>query len=88
MKRDFLREKEDLLVKKYSRKTEKEAVVLGIISQAFSGYQAEPNDTKEYSNMRAAILNFVEHLTNVENSISGKQENEVVIDPIAVYFEV
>lgn len=88
LKRDLLREKEDLLVKKYSRKTEKEAVVLGIITQAFSGYEAEPEDEKEYSNMKAAILNLVEHLTNMENSISGKQENEVVIDPIAVYFEV
>lgn len=88
LKRDFLREKEDLLVKKYSRKTEKEVVVLGIISQAFSGYDAEPEEGINYSTMKAAILNLVEHLTNIENSISGKQENEIVIDPIAVYFEV
>ena len=89
LKRDYLRESEDLLVKKYSRKTEKEVVILGMISQAFSGYEAEPDEEGEdYSNMKAAILNLVEHLTNIENSISGKQENEVVIDPIAVYFEV
>lgn len=89
LKRDFLRESEDLLVKKYSRKTEKEVVVLGIISQAFSENEAVPNDEGEdYSNMKGAILNLVEHLTNMENSISGKQANEVVIDPIAVYFEV
>lgn len=88
LKRDFLREKEDLLVKKYSRKTEKEAVVLGIITQAFSGCKTEPEDRNDYKTMKAAILNLVEHLTNVENSISGKQENEIVIDPIAVYFEV
>lgn len=88
LKREFLREKEDILVKKYSRKTEKEAVVLGIISQAFSSYDAEPSDSADFSNMKAAILNLVEHLTNIENSISGKQDNEVIIDPIAVYFEV
>ncbi len=88
LKRNFLREKEDLLVKKYSRKTEKDIVVLGMISQAFSGYEAEPNDKENYSNMKEAILNMVEHITKIENSISGKQDNEVVIDPIAVYFEL
>lgn len=87
LKRKYLREDEDMLVKKYSRKTEKEAVVLGIISQAFSGENVEPEDV-ESSNMKGAILNLAEHLINVENSLSGKQDHEVVIDPIAVYFEV
>lgn len=89
VKRDFLREKEDLLVKKYSRKTEREIVVLGIISQAFTKNNPEPQDDNINSySMKAAILNMVEHLTNIENSISGKQEHEIVIDPIAVYFEL
>lgn len=89
LKRDFLRECEDMLVKKYSRKTEKEIVVLGIISQAFSGSEVEPDEeSKDYSNMKAALLYLIDLITNVENSISGKQDNEVVIDPIAVYFEV
>jgi len=89
LKRDFLRESEDLLVKKYSRKTEKEVVVLGMISQAFSENEVELGaDDEDFSNMKGALLNLVEHLTNIENSISGKQPHEVVIDPIAVYFEV
>lgn len=88
LKREFLREKEDILVKKYSRKTEKEIVVFGMISQAFSGSEPEIDDDKDYENMKAVLMNFVKHLTNVEISISGKQENEVVIDPIAAYFEV
>lgn len=88
LKRDFLRENEDLLVKKYSRKTEKEIVVLGMISQAFSRDEIEPEDRDDYSNMKEALLNFVDHLSNVEFSISGKNKNEVVIDPIAAYFEV
>jgi hypothetical protein len=88
LKREFLREKEDLLVKKYCRKTEKEIVVFGVISQAFSAFEPDINDGKDYSNMKAALTNIIEHLTLIENSISGKQENEVVIDPIAAYFEV
>jgi hypothetical protein len=87
--REFLREKEDLLVRKYSRKTEKEVVVFGMISQAFSENEVKLTiEGEDFPNMKAAILNLVEHLTNIENSISGKQPHEVVIDPIAVYFEV
>jgi hypothetical protein len=88
LKREFLREKEDLLVKKYSRKTEKEVVVFGVISQAFSAFEPNIDDQLECHNMKAGLMNIVEHLTNIENSISGKQDNEIVIDPIAAYFEV
>ncbi|GAC1607415.1 MAG: hypothetical protein NVS3B3_10230 [Aquirhabdus sp.] len=88
LKREFLREKEDLLVKKYSRKTEKEVVVFGVISQAFSIYESSKKTDYGYSNLKAGITNLVEHLSDIENSISGKQENEIVIDPIAAYFEV
>lgn len=88
LKREFLREKEDLLVKKYSRKTEKEVVVFGVISQAFSAFEPEIDKKPDYRNMKTGLMGIVEHLTNIENSISGKQENEIVIDPIAAYFEV
>ncbi len=88
LKKEFLREDKELLVKKYSRKTEREIVVLGVISQAFSGAEPEIDDDTDYPNMKAALMNIVEHLAEIEGSISGKQENEVVIDPIAVYFEV
>lgn len=87
LKREFLRESEDLLVKKYSRKTEKEIVIIGMVSQAFE--PAELNlDVGEITNMKDAMMNMVEHMTNIELSISGKRDNEVVIDPIAAYFEV
>ncbi|QSL92479.1 hypothetical protein JWV26_22495 [Ectopseudomonas toyotomiensis] len=87
LKREFLRESEDLLVKKYSRKTEQEIVVIGIVSQAFSPTEVTLEAT-EFGNMKGALVNVVEHLANVEMSISGKDEGEVVIDPIAAYFEI
>tara|TARA_R110001592_G_scaffold363036_1_gene679425 strand:+ start:37732 stop:38670 length:939 start_codon:yes stop_codon:yes gene_type:complete len=88
LKKEFLREKEELLVKKYSRKTEKELIVFGVISQAFSAAEPDLSGHENYSNLKAALMTIVEHLTNIENSISGKQENEIVIDPIAAYFQV
>ena len=91
LKKEFLREHEELLVKKYSRKTEKEVVVFGIISQTFSSEKLESNlDLKSNTdpNMKAGLINLVNAVTDIEHSISGKQENEIVIDPIAAYFEL
>lgn len=88
LKREFLREPADLLVRKYSRKTEREIVVFGLITQSFSANPPILNETGDHENLKAALINMVELLTNVENSLSGKQSNEIVIDPIAAYFEV
>ncbi|WP_343291392.1 DUF6414 family protein [Vibrio harveyi] len=90
LERAYLREKENLLVKKYSRKTEKEVVVFGMISQAFepTALNIEESDGADLTNMKSAILNLIEHLCNMETTLSGKQYNEVVIDPIAAYIEV
>ena len=88
LKRQFLREEVDLLVKKYSRKTDRDIVVFGVISQAFTANKPEINEDAEYPNMKAGLMMLVEHLAQIEQSISGKQPNEIVIDPIAAYFEV
>jgi len=91
LKRKFLREEVDLLVKKYSRKTDRDVVVFGIISQAFTANEPGIDDEIDYSNMpnmKAGLMMMVEHLAQIEQSISGKQDNEIVIDPIAAYFEV
>ena len=88
LKRKFLREEVDLLVKKYSRKTDRDIVVFGVISQTFTTNELEIDDDAEYPNMKAGLMMMVEHLAQIEHSISGKQNNEIVIDPIAAYFEV
>lgn len=88
LKRELLRDSADLLIKKYSRKVERDVVVFGLISQDFSKSLPDTESDGEYSNMRAALMMLNEHVANVENSLSGKQDFEIVIDPIAVYFEV
>ncbi|SIQ11204.1 DUF6414 family protein [Marinobacterium stanieri] len=88
LKRNFLRENEDLLVKKYSRKTVRDVTVFGIVSQDLNDPRAEIDEKNDFDNLKQAILNLIEHVTNIEKSISGKQKNEIVIDPIAVYFDI
>lgn len=88
LKREYLRENEDILIKKYSRKTEKEIVVFGLISQSTSDSFSEEIGEMDVSNLKSALMTMVDHLAKIENSISGKQKNEIVIDPIAVYVDV
>ncbi|MFC0349510.1 DUF6414 family protein [Undibacterium danionis] len=88
LRRELLREKEDILIKKYSRRTEREIVVFGIISQGITNVTNTPRNIETPKNMKEGLINMIEHLANVEISISGKQENEIVIDPIAVYIEI
>lgn len=38
--------------------------------------------------LSAHMRNMFEHLASVEYSISGKSDNEIVIDPIAAYIEL
>ncbi|ACK67498.1 conserved hypothetical protein [Rippkaea orientalis PCC 8801] len=89
LKRECLREKEEMIIRKYSRKTEKELIVLGLITQiSQETIDLSPLHNESLSNMKEVVINVVEHLTNIEQEFSGKTKNEVTIDPIAVYSEL
>lgn len=85
LRREFLREPEDMLVRKYSRNTEKSFVVLGVVTQSSVAARTAPDEIETGMNMKAAVRVLVSHIANIESTLSGKGENEVVIDPIAVY---
>jgi len=89
-KREYLRENEDLLIRKYSRFAEKEFVLVGTIAQSSSKSIDPEEDDGDYESqhLKEAILSLVERLSAVESSFSGKLENEVIIDPIALYREI
>lgn len=86
LKRECFRESEDLIIRKYSRKTEKCLVVLGVVTQsepnAEKGVEATP---PENMSMKEAVTNLVNLIGAIEGSLSGKANYEVVVDPIAVY---
>jgi len=89
LKRDDLKEREDLLIRKYSRKTEVEFVIFGMVAQYLeSGDIQMDDDETEYENIKEGLMNLVLHFGNVEKSFTGRLSNEIVIDPIAVYVEL
>jgi hypothetical protein len=86
LKREYLREKEDFIVKKYSRYSEKEFVVFGTVTQSKDNEddfpsEGNPNDLKE------VVAQIILRLSDIEKQFTGKRKNEIIIDPIAVYRE-
>ena len=91
LKRDYLRENEHLLVRKYSRFSEKDFVLFGTVAQSStrsSDYQDEVTENSDATQMKEVIMQFIGALSHVETSLSGKLENEIIIDPIALYREI
>lgn len=89
LKRVFLKEEEHLIVSKFSRYSEKEFVIFGMITQ--SGRNQLTLPIKENANpedIKQAISQLVLGILNLEKQFTGKIENEIMIDPIAVYREL
>ena len=92
LKREYLRENENLLVRKYSRFPETPLVLFGTIAQS-AGSQLDENGENEpeedgVDHMKVVVMRMVEALSKVEDTFSGKLANEIIIDPIALYREI
>lgn len=92
LKRGDLREEESLLVRKYSRRTEIEFVLFGIVTQCQGGKEedndADDDEVEDFDGMKEALMSLVKQLTNVETTFTGRLKNEIIIDPIALYSEI
>ena len=88
LNRDFLRGSEDLLIRKYSRETEVEFTLFGIVTQYKKEQLDIPDEEKDYENMKDAMMHIVAHMTNLESAFTGRRSNEIIIDPIALYTEL
>lgn len=88
LKRECLRENEDLLIRKYSRYSEMEFIILGIITQSSNSFDLDKNILEDYDCIKKAVMSFVTHLTNMETQFTGRLPNEIIIDPIALYTEL
>ena len=101
LKREFLREPEQILIQKYSRETEKEFNVFGLMAQnERTEKDIKPSEKFKQTiesnlvesggelGMKQAIMNVTNAISNIEDTFSGKLDYEIVIDPIAVYWNL
>lgn len=92
-----LKDDERRLIKKYSRETEKDFVLFGILTQTEKESEKDSLlkdktedwvDNEEDGNMKEAIMNIVRTITGVEKTFTGKLDYEFIIDPISMYIEL
>ena len=105
VQRQYFREPEELIVRKYSRSSDQEFVLVGSIAQGPKGADAnpglgsvkgipdldsevEPDNQVEITDLRDAIEIFTGVLHEFDEVFAGKKENEIVLDPIALYREI
>lgn len=91
LQRDFLRGNITDLVHKYGRATEREFTMLGLVSHGFESVQGNPLENEDIDpsrGFRPRIANLSEHMIILEQGISGKEKNELLIEPIAIYTEL
>jgi len=88
LKRELLQENEDMLIKKFSRYSEKNFTIFGMVAQCKKKSVKPVLKDLPPNNMTEAIMNLLAGLSNMEDSFIAKSDNEVIIDPISVYREL
>ncbi|MBE1273412.1 DUF6414 family protein [Enterovibrio baiacu] len=85
--RNNLRESEKTIINKYSRHTMKEFTLFGIITQSGPTKNVDLRGNN-FSNLKNGIRNLINHLANIENTYSGRDSSEFVVEPLAIYTEL
>lgn len=89
--RDYLREPEHQLIYKYARKTEKEFVIFGYVTQANDREKTSlesPPPLDGGGSIKKAMRHITATMAPIESLFAGKLPGEIIIDPIAVYTEL
>lgn len=86
LNRSYLRDQEKQFVSKYSRKSEFDFTMIGIVTQAGNPIRDEAE--KPMNGMKEACLVLADRLNIMEKSFLGRMAEECIIDPIAIYREL
>lgn len=83
---EYLKETEQSLISKYSRQSEKEFTLLGVVSQSGNTKAQLPDVSGK--GIKEAVTNVIDKMAVLENNFNGRSENECIIDPIAIFTEI
>ena len=86
--RKYFRDDEFSLIRKYSRFPSMEFVLVGIITQWIGEPRKYEKENPDSKNINENVIFLTQALSDVESEFSGKLENEIIIDPIAIYNEL
>jgi hypothetical protein len=89
LKRQCLREEETFITKKFSRQAPGSFCLLGIVCQGI-GENDRPvlPQADSHQHLREAIGGMVSALSDLEKDFFRRLDNEIIIDPVALYREI
>lgn len=88
LNRNYLRDPIEMLISRFSRKTEAELSLIGIVTQCGmkrAQSTCSPNDLEK---IKYSVQNTISQLCELEDAFTGRLDNEFVVEPIAIYHEL
>lgn len=84
----YLRDPMEILIPRFSRKTELELSLIGIITQCGQKQASSLPSMEDSEKMKFSVQNVISQIGDMEETFTGRLSNEIVIEPIAIYHEV
>ncbi len=88
LNKTYLRDPMEVLIPRFSRKTERELSLIGIITQCGQAQAASLPSIEDSEKMKFSVQNVISQLGDMEETFTGRLSNEFVIEPIAIYHEL
>lgn len=84
----YLRDPMDILIPKFSRKTETTLSLIGIVTQCGNNKAETISSSMDGDKLKHSVQNVISQLGDMEEIFTGRLASELVIDPIAIYQEL
>lgn len=84
----YLRDPMEILIPRFSRKTELELSLIGIITQCGQKQASSLPSMEDSEKMKFSVQNVISQIGDMKETFTGRLSNEIVIEPIAIYHEV
>jgi len=87
LKRDSLRESTRVLLNKYSRLSQSNIKMVGIVTQVGDNavLDHDKKDVKDAGNLKQAMRILGVHQKSLEDTFIGQSTNDIIVDPLAIY---
>lgn len=84
----YLRDPIEILIPRFSRKTEASLSLIGIVTQSGQDKAAYVPSLIDEEKMKSSVQNVISQLGDMEETFTGRLANELVVEPIAIYHEL
>jgi hypothetical protein len=84
----YLRDPIEILIPRFSRKTEASLSLIGIVTQSGQHKAEYIPSLIDGEKMKSSVQNVISQLGDMEETFTGRLANELVVEPIAIYHEL